>query len=109
MALAGCKCRVASGPATHAQSTILANGFCPVFLLFKYEPLTIQPALAPSDICEALAAVIVPSGLKAGFNASIFSLLGSVLMASSEVRVLPSYCNEIDSSLSRPGAALAAR
>ena len=64
MALAGCSCSRTSGPATREWETISASGVRP--RRSAVAGLTSTTAAAPSVICEALPAVMVPSLLKAG-------------------------------------------
>ena len=57
------------------SSTILARGFSPSSSAFSR--VISSTAAAPSEICEELPAVILPSSLKAGFSSESFSRLVS--------------------------------
>ena len=69
MALAGCACRVASGPATTPWAPTSASQVSPSSSAFDFFMTT--TAAAPSEICDAEPAVIVPSLPNAGFRFGI--------------------------------------
>ena len=64
MALAGCSCRVESGPATWPWAPISASQVRPSSSALAL--LITTTAQAPSEICEEEPAVIVPSLVNAG-------------------------------------------
>ena len=61
---------------TVVWSTILARGFRPSSLALS--AVISSTAAAPSETCEELPAVILPSSLNAGFSEASFSRLSSV-------------------------------
>ena len=64
MALAGCDCSELSGPATQPCAPISASTGAPAAAAASADITT--TAQAPSEICEAEPAVIVPSAANAG-------------------------------------------
>ena len=61
---------------TVVWSTIFARGVRPSCSAFSR--VISSTAAAPSETCEELPAVILPSSLKAGFSEASFSALSSV-------------------------------
>ncbi|CFR98521.1 Uncharacterised protein [Mycobacterium tuberculosis] len=66
IALAGCDCSVESGPATTPWAPISASQVSPSSWAFSWFMTT--TAAAPSEICDADPAVMVPSPRNAGFR-----------------------------------------
>ena len=85
IALAGCSCRLASGPATTPCAPISASQVRPSSSALAL--LITTTAAAPSEICDAEPAVIVPSEANAGRSLPRLSAVVSPRMPSSVVNV----------------------
>ena len=85
MALDGWECSELSGPATFPCAPISAMTFSPARSAYSADVTT--TAAAPSEICEAVPAVIVPSWLKAGLSLASVSAVVPGRMPSSSVTV----------------------
>ena len=81
MARAGCECSETSGPATKAWARMRASGWMP--RMRASSSCITTTAAAPSEICEELPAVIVPSFEKAGRSAASDSTVVSARSPSS--------------------------
>ena len=84
-ALDGWECSELSGPATFPCAPISAMTFSPARSAYSADVTT--TAAAPSEICEAVPAVIVPSVLKAGLSLASASAVVPGRMPSSSVTV----------------------
>ena len=88
IAFAGCSCSEASGPATTPWDPITASGVRPSSSAFRR--LMTTTAAAPSEICDELPAVMVPSLANAGRSLPRPSAVVSARMPSSSVTMMGS-------------------